>query len=174
VVNDANPDWLDPDEFPFTGAELTSALVLWSSHPGCEQLAEAIAEGLRESRVERERALAALARGSRDLEEINHGIFLFPSEVWALMAELSADHAERVEAFRRERQRQQHPQRLARAMSRAGLSADASPTAAVVAEIDSEDRATEVEWQEFRAQVRRDVLGSAGREGARVNSRDDG
>jgi hypothetical protein len=166
-VNDTNPDWLDPEEFPFTEAELTSALVPWGSYPGCEQLAVAIAEGLREARAGRERALAALARDSRDLEEIDHGIFLFPTEVWALMAELSADHAERVEAFLRERQRQQRPQRLASAMLRAGLSPHATPTAAVVAEIDAEDRATEVQWQEFRDRVRRDVLGNAGREGAR-------
>lgn len=156
-MTDRGADWLDPEEFPFSEAELVAALEPWSSQAGLDDLPARIAQGLRECRLDRARAAAARARGSRDPTEINYATTMFPDEVWALMAELSPQHAERVEAFFGEQRRQRRAQRLAHAMYRAGLNPRATPTAAVVSEIDAEDARIDAAWQQLRVTVRRGV-----------------
>ena len=159
-MTDANPEWLDPEEFPFTEAELFAALGPWGASLGHDRLPREIAQGLRECRVDRLRAAGAIARGSRDLEEINHAVFLFPPEVWALLCELSPAHAERVESFRDDRRRASRAHRLATAMHLAGLHPRATPTPEIVATIDAEDAAADEEWKAFRARVRRETPGA--------------
>jgi hypothetical protein len=84
-LRDEPAEWLDPEEFPFSEAELFAALKEWSVRIGHEELPSSIAQGLRECRGDRARAADAIARGSRDPEEINHAVAMFPPEVWALL-----------------------------------------------------------------------------------------
>jgi hypothetical protein len=65
-------DWLDPEEFPFSEAELREALKGWEQIPALEHLPSAIARGLRECRLAREEARQALERGSKDLSVLNY------------------------------------------------------------------------------------------------------
>lgn len=155
-------EWLDPEEFPFTEAELVAALGRWSAWLGHEELPRQIAQGVRECRVDRLRAAAAIARGSRDLEEINHSTFLFPDEVWALVADLSPAHADRVEAFLNARRAARRPHRLASAMHAAGLGSREAPTPEIIAAIDEEDRIADEQWIAFRAKVRDEMRGASG------------
>ena len=158
-MSDENTEWLDPEEFPFTETELLAALAPWSAFLGHEELPNEIAQGLRECRADRQRAAPAIARGSRDPEEINHAVALFPAEVWALLCELSPAHAERVESFLRKQRQKTRVHRLATAMYNAGLSPRAAPTPEIIATIDAEDASADVEWRKFRARVRSDVFG---------------
>lgn len=164
VHHDVNTDtdWLDPDEFPFTEAELTLALKPYASLPGFQDLARIMAEGLREVRDHNQRASAALARGSRNPEEINTGVYIFPEFVLALLAELSPGHAERVESLRRERRRSTRPQRLRSAMYRDGHHPSTPPVPDIEAAIDAEDHDEERRWQALCLQVRRGTFGGTG------------
>ena len=161
-MNDQNPEWLDPEEFPFTEAELVAALERWSAYLGHEELPKEIARGLRECRVDRQRAADAIARGSHDPDEINHAVAIFPPEVWALLCELSPAHAGRVESFLREQREKRRAHRLATAMYQAGFNSRATPTAEIVATIDAEDTSEDAAWRAFRAQVREDIFGREG------------
>lgn len=152
-MSDTN-EWLDPDEFPFSEAELQEALRDWKRTPGLEHLPGEIARGLRECRVAREEARQALERGSRDLDVINYPVSMFPDEVWAHMADLSPAHLTRVESFFAQRRASQRDKRVAQAMSAAGLHPRSDPTPAILAQLDAEDREAEAQWQIFRQQVR--------------------
>ena len=160
-MNDPN-QWLDPEEFPFSEAELHAALNDWERIPGLEQLPAEIARGLRECRLAREEARQALARGSRDLEVINYPVSIFPDEVWALMADLSPEHLARVESFFAARRANRRDRRLAEAMLRAGLSPHSSPPSEILAKLDTEDREAEAQWVAFRSEVRAQMRGERG------------
>jgi hypothetical protein len=147
-------EWLDPEEFPFSEAELQAALEGWAHTPGLEQLPGEIARGLRECRVAREEARQALARGSRDLDVINYPISMFPDEVWALMADLGPAHLTRVESFFAARRANQRDRRVAEAMLALGLDPRGTPSPEILAKLDAEDRKADEQWLVFRAQVR--------------------
>ena len=155
-------EWLDPEEFPFSEAELHEALKDWKRIPGLEHLATEIARGLRECRVAREESRQALERGSRDLDVINYPISVFPDEVWALMADLSPAHLARVESFFALRRANQRDRRVTQAMSAAGLNPSGTPTPEVLALVDAEDCEAEAQWQVFRAQVRERAMEERG------------
>lgn len=147
-------EWLDPEEFPFSEAELQEALEGWARTPGLEHLPSEIARGLRECRLAREEARVALARGSRDLDVINYPIPIFPDEVWALMADLSPAHLARVESFFAARRANQRDKRVAQAMLAVGLDPRGTPSPEILARLDAEDREADEQWLVFRAQVR--------------------
>ena len=155
-------EWLDPEEFPFTEAELRAALKTWERIPGLEQLPSVIAQGLRECRVARDEARQALERGSRDLDVINYPVSVFPAEVWAHVADLSPAHLARVESFFFLRRANQRGKRVAEAMLAAGLNPRGATPPDILVRLDAEDVEADAQWQAFRAQVRAQALEDPG------------
>jgi hypothetical protein len=144
-------DLLDPEECPFTEAEIVAAARLWPEPAERDALVQSIITGVREAYADRVRALAALARGSREVDEINYGIVIFPYEIFGLVAALSPAHADRVEIWRANRRAARRSQRVAQAMWNAGCNPRDAATPAVLAQIDAEDRDWDEQWKAMRA-----------------------
>ena len=68
--------------------------------PEFAALADDFVEGIRNEYHDRLRVDAARARGSKDLDEIAYSYFIFPEEVFALLAEVSTELKRRVRAWR--------------------------------------------------------------------------
>ena len=151
---DAKLEQLDPEQFPFTEAELRAALALAERHSELRQLADDIVRGIRDERESRHRAADALARGARDPLEINPEIYLYPSEMIALLAELSPDLERRVAQWRLHQRQQSRPRRRRHAMFQAGLDPRSAPPAAIEAQLTAEDELQEQEWRRLREAVR--------------------
>ncbi len=151
-------DWLDPVEFPFTETELRAALAPWTREPGCETMADDLVQSLRYCCLDRQRALLAIKGGSRDPSEINYSFAAFPNEVFALIAELSADHASRVEKHVESVQAERRTRRLADAMRQASLNRNANSAEEAAALIAAEEQVEIENWRATRERVRRHFL----------------
>jgi hypothetical protein len=145
-------DWLSLEDFPFTEAELQRALALLYDESDAAQEARQLAATARECAAER--AAQALRAGN----VVEGGWVLVVPDVWfALIAELGPGEAARCEAWR---DRARHAGRAGRernAAWTAGLDPRLPPSAAIAAQLDSEDARSDAQWGETRADVRRAV-----------------
>ena len=143
---------LNEDDFPFTEDELKRALALVYPSDIARRLSADVARMAATAHT-RAAAEAARARGSREPTEINWETLSLPAEWYALLAELDAAMAQRVETWRRSQREPFWASRVAQAMWRRGLSPAAPATAEVLAELSAEDAAWEAAWGEARARV---------------------
>jgi len=145
---------IDPEDFPFTESEVYRAWRLLGSEADARTVAETVALGGRECRVSGLAAKAALARGSRELAEVNYPILMVPDELFALLATLSPELETRVERYR---VRTREESRMSRVRShtfrlRLPLGED-PPAAAVRAAMAAENAAADEAWTAMRAAI---------------------
>ena len=103
---------LDPDDFPFTEADLLLAFRKTCALDEASFRTATVVEGIMEQIASEEAAAAARARGSKDPREVNSITVAFPWPVLLTLASASPELRERVDMLRRKWRAQQHSSRL--------------------------------------------------------------
>ncbi|HEY0931360.1 MAG TPA: hypothetical protein VGE27_15675 [Gemmatimonas sp.] len=149
------PDYLDPDEIPFTADEILRTFrLLADSEAEAQAIALQVTEGARQVYAERVAALAAEARGSTNLDELNHGIYFIYPEFFAALATLSPELSARVESYWVTQRAKLRPQRIRDAHWHAGFHPlHDPPDPTVIATVDAQEAAEREQWTTIRAAV---------------------
>ena len=109
---------LDPDDFPFTEAELLLAFRKTCPIDEASFRAATVVEGIMEQLASVETAAAARSRGSKDPREVNSITVAFPWPVLLTLASASPELRTRVDMLRGKWRTQQQPSRLVQAARR--------------------------------------------------------
>jgi hypothetical protein len=164
---------LDPEEFPFTEAELCVALAQVLDMAEATHESARHAAGIRWEVEERASFAARLAAPPTATSaaaigsSFGSGIYMwYPAEALALLTLLDPALAERVHAHRHARRLADRGPRVRRAVWRATGAVDVPVPAAVAVALDAEDAAAERAWDAVVTKMRRRIAAArrAGRD----------
>jgi hypothetical protein len=155
---------IDPEEFPFTEAELCAALAQVLDVGEARRECARHAAGIRwevEERASFAARLAAPSTATSTAEvgsSFGHGMYMwYPAEALALLKLLDPALAERVHVHRHARRLADRGPRERRAVRRATGAEDIPVPANVAATLDAEDAAAERAWDAVVAKMRRRI-----------------
>jgi hypothetical protein len=99
-----DPEWLDPEEFPFTRSELDQALSLWVDDPDdARNLQEGLASSSRDSvevrREQSERGVPPRSSSPGEINQLRLSDFTQVEWLWPALSVLSDSTARRVECW---------------------------------------------------------------------------
>jgi hypothetical protein len=155
---------IDPEEFPFTEAELCAAFALLQDDAQAEREAAMHAAGMRQEKVGRATFRARVAAPhSAPIEGVvgssfGYGIYMwYPEEALALLTFVDAALTGRVRAHRLGRRLADRTRRERQAVWRATGAVDVPVPAEVTAALETEDAAAELAWEGIDRKMKRRI-----------------